>query len=95
MTAGEVTEVKVGLVGVVDYDGLCAVLYGERGHSARAGWTVRFSIGVLLLRGNYELTDSELSSLLTWTADCPVSADAWETIVDVFTGVCPKLEPAG
>ena len=53
MTAGEVTEVRVGLVGVPDYDGLCAVLYGERGGSAKAAWSVRFSIGVLLLRGNY------------------------------------------
>ena len=95
MASGEVTAVLVGLSGVPDYDDLCAELYGERGGSVVSGWKVRFSIGVILLRGNYSLSDSEYMSLLSWLEDCAVCRDAWETIVDVFLGVSPKLAPDG
>ena len=90
MTAGEVTEVRVGLVGVPDYDGLCAVLYGEGGASAVRGWSVRFSIAVILLRGNYALSDSDYESLLSWSEGCPDSAAAWETIVQLLPRHRPK-----
>lgn len=97
ITDGIVGDVRVGPRGVADYEETLAILYGETRVNPREYWQARFRCLAALLQGNYDLTDSELTALLTSRDNDPEAEDLHAAALAVFAGEIPdpKPEPAG
>lgn len=66
--------------------------------AARSGWeekTALLDLAFDLLARNYDLTDDELTALLSWDADDPEAEVRLEALGAVVAGERPKPSPGG
>jgi hypothetical protein len=73
-----------------DLDILLGVVDAEPVDRLRA----KFQMAVRLLLSNYALSDEEISNLIVWEPECPVSAKNWTDLTTVLAGGAPPKQSA-
>lgn len=58
-------------------------------------WTALLDLVFDLMKRNYDLTDDELTDLLSWDVDDPAADERMEQLGAIVAGQAPKTSPGG
>jgi hypothetical protein len=77
-----------------EFDGDMDILFGVVEAEPVDRLRAKFQMAVRLLLANYDLSDDEISNLIVWEPEDPISAKNWADLTTVLSGGTPPKQSA-